>query len=310
MLIVRFSSIGDILLCTPVIRCFKQQKQAHVTFLTSAKFKSLLKNNPFIDEIVDDEGGIKVVRDWVQLQNFDLIIDLHKNRKSWLITFLSGAPVIRYDKFNLRKWWYVQTKHNTLPNQHLVDRYFEALASQHVVNDGAGLNYFIDPATKMPEVPADYNVLVMGAAHKTKRIPVEIATLWVAASQYTVVIIGGNDVINEGREIEIKLGAQVVNLTGTLSIDQSAKVLSGANRVLTGDTGMMHLAAALGKDIIVLWGNTTPSFGMFPYLGIDRGKWISKEVTGLKCRPCSKLGFNDCPKGHFRCMMDQKSESW
>ena len=87
-----------------------------------------------------------------------------------------------------------------------------------------------------------------------------------------------------------------------LSLDQSAYVVSKAQKVITHDTGLMHIAAALQKEIISVWGNTVPEFGMTPYYGAYKQAQTVFEVKGLSCRPCSKIGFKACPLGHFNCM--------
>ena len=310
VLVIRFSSIGDILLCTPVIRCVRNQCQANITFLTGEKFKTLLSGSPCIDRIVTDAEGIMATRRWIQAQNFDLIIDLHKNRTSTLLTLGLSTMVIRFDKLNVKKWWYVLTKQKVLPDKHLVDRYFDALKKVNVRNDGLGLDFPLNPDAAVNDLPPSYNVIVLGAAHKTKRIPEAIVSQWVQRSSLPVVLIGGADVIREGKSLRGIYSEKVINFTGQLTIDESAFVLSRAEKILTGDTGMMHLSAALKKSVIVLWGNTTPAFGMYPYYGNQHMVWQSREVPDLSCRPCSKLGFQECPKGHFKCMMLQKAEDW
>ncbi len=310
VLVIRFSSIGDILLCTPVIRCVRNQCQANITFLTGEKFKNLLSGSPYIDRIVTDAEGIMATRRWIQAQNFDLIIDLHKNRTSTLLTLGLSTTVIRYDKLNVKKWWYVLTKQKVLPDKHLVDRYFDALKKVNVSNDGLGLDFPLNPEAAVNDLPPRYNVIVLGAAHKTKRIPESIVSQWVQRSSFPVVLIGGADVTREGKSLCEIYSEKVINFTGQLTIDESAYVLSCAEKILTGDTGMMHLSAALKKSVIVLWGNTTPAFGMYPYYGNQHMIWQSREVPDLSCRPCSKLGFQECPKGHFKCMMLQKAEDW
>lgn len=278
--------------------------------MTGEKFKNLLSGNPYIDRIVTDSEGLMTTRKWIQDQNFDLIVDLHKNRISILLTLGLKAKLIRYDKLNVKKWWYVLTKKNVLPDKHLVDRYFDALRNENINNDGLGLDFSLNRDAIVNDLPSHYNVIVLGAAHKTKRIPENIVSQWVQRSSLPVVLIGGADVVNEGKSLAGGLTEKVINATGQLSIDESAYVLSRAEKILTGDTGMMHLSAALKKSVIVLWGNTTPAFGMYPYYGNQPVGWQSKEVHNLACRPCSKLGFQECPKGHFKCMMLQKAEDW
>ena len=97
-------------------------------------------------------------------------------------------------------------------------------------------------------------------------------------------------------------GAHVVNLCGALSLYQSASFVRQAAKVATHDTGLMHIAAAFRKEMVSIWGNTVPKFGMYPFYpdGMDRNTTI--EVQGLSCRPCSKIGHKRCPEKHFRCM--------
>lgn len=311
VLVIRFSSIGDILVCTPVLRCVKQQWKAELTFLTGDRFKSLLADNPYIDHIQTDGDGLMATRNWISKGGFDLIIDLHKNRKSVMMTLANGSKVVRYNKLNWQKWWYVQTKQNILPPNHLVDRYFESLAPLGLINDGKGLDYHV---TSLPDdilLPPQYNVMILGAAHKTKRIPLEQCHLWIKKACLPVVCLGGNDVTHEGATLAQSHPGKVIDLTGKLTLGQSGTVILHSSAILTGDTGMMHMAAALKKEVKVLWGNTTPAFGMFPYYGSQNQiPWTSEEVSGLNCRPCSKLGYESCPKGHFNCMMEHKPTSW
>ena len=121
---------------------------------------------------------------------------------------------------------------------------------------------------------------------------------------YPVVILGGKEDFSEAEKIcSLTNNQSIINLSGRLSLNNSAFIVRDALLVITHDTGMMHIAAAFKKDIISIWGNTIPEFGMFPYMAGEDSKIA--EVKGLSCRPCSKIGFNKCPKSHFRCMKDQ-----
>ena len=91
------------------------------------------------------------------------------------------------------------------------------------------------------------------------------------------------------------------NGCGRYSLHQSASLLRQAAFVVSHDTGLMHIAAAFGQRIYSIWGNTVPEFGMYPF----RTEYEALEVPGLPCRPCSKIGFAQCPQGHFRCMRAQ-----
>lgn len=302
ILIIRFSSLGDIIVTTPVIRCVKLQLGAEVHFLCNENMKAVLYTNKYIDKLITTSD-----LPFLRAEKYDLIIDLHKSRKSFWLSKRIGVKTISYDKLNIQKWLLVNFKINYLKeNVHLVDRYFNELLKIGIVNDGEGLDYFIESDYEFEsKLPDDYNVIVLGAAHFTKRIPVSLSEKIIEQFSEKIILIGGNDVKEEGNMLEQKYGDHTLNFIGKTSINQSAIVLKNANMIFSGDTGMMHLGAALKKEMHVIWGNTMPIIGMYPYYGNHKLKYFSHEVK-LKCRPCSKLGHKSCPKGHFRCMMDQK----
>jgi ADP-heptose:LPS heptosyltransferase len=143
---------------------------------------------------------------------------------------------------------------------------------------------------------------VIGGTYTTKRLPAEKAAEICRRLPVPVVLLGGSEEEASGRMIVESAGSHVINLCGLTSINQSAAILEKSNLVLTNDTGLMHIAAALRKKIGSFWGNTVPGFGMSPYL--PHPSSLEFQVEELKCRPCSKLGFSRCPRGHFRCMND------
>lgn len=244
----------------------------------------------------------------IRREAYDLVIDLHNNIRSRLISSVSGAPTIRYDKLNLYKWLMVRFKINRLPtDKHLVDRYFEAINIAGITDDGLGLDYFIrqddaDAAFQMVS-HLRYQVLILGATYYTKRIPIQKCEEIISTLPLTTVLLGGNDVLETAQVLAEKFPQNVVNFCGKINLGTGAAIIKQAQKVFSGDTGMMHIAAALQKDLIVLWGSTIPEFGMYPYYGKSNvPKSIHLEVKGLSCRPCSKLGFDSCPEKHFRCM--------
>lgn len=160
-----------------------------------------------------------------------------------------------------------------------------------------------------------YAALVIGAQHATKKLPFEKLRELCEKIQVPFIIIGGKEDIQIGNELEKLFPFKVYNACGKFNLDQSASLIRQSKIVITHDTSMMHIAAAFKKKIHSYWGNTVSSFGMFPYFG-SRVKYLSlyennsfiHEVKNLGCRPCSKIGFNKCPKGHFNCMMKQDFE--
>ena len=172
-----------------------------------------------------------------------------------------------------------------------------------------GLDYYIDEKDEIDIVsslPAmfhnDYNALVVGGSYFTKQIPVNKLKEICATSSLPLILLGGTDDATSAEQVYQLNKNKVLNLCGKLNLNQSASIIQQANKVITSDTGLMHIAAAYKKDIISLWGNTIPEFGMGPYLAGKNSQIL--EVTNLSCRPCSKLGYKKCPKGHFKCMND------
>lgn len=311
ILVIRFSSIGDLVLTTPVIRCLHRQLGAEVHVLTKAAFAPLLSDNPYVRRIYIWEEIREGDMDTLTRERFDQVVDLHNNLRSWKVRLALGRPSVAFDKLNIAKWLRVRLGWDILPHQHLVDRYFEGMASLGVIYDGEGLDHFIpadaavDPGKYLPE-NTPFAVAVLGAAHATKQIPAGKYRDILSDIAGPVLLIGGPAEQAEGEAMAaIPSAFPRVNLAGQLSLQQSADVIRRSAVVLTPDTGMMHLAAALRKPVVTVWGNTIPAFGMYPFYPDGMAEETRFEVGGLSCRPCSKLGAPQCPKGHFRCMNDQ-----
>lgn len=313
-LIIRFSSIGDIVLTTPVVRCIKQQvENAEIHYVTKAGFRSLLENNPYIDKLhllKDDEWN--PLLNALKEEKFDCIIDLHKNLRSHKIkSALKKVPSYSFNKLNIQKWLLTALKINTLPDKHIVDRYLETAASFGVVNDGKGLDYFIPEKdvvdyTQLPMTHhAGFYGVVIGAALNTKKLPLEKLKELCSKINHPIVLLGGKEDQSNGDTIAAIDTFKIYNACGKFNINQSADLVRKSKLIITHDTGLMHIAAALKKPIISIWGNTVPAFGMTAYFGNFKVDNIIAEVHHLACRPCSKIGFNRCPLLHFNCMKKQ-----
>lgn len=314
VLVVRFSSIGDIVLTTPVVRCLHQIKDVEVHFLTKKTFGSLLEHNPYLEKCLTIDKKIEEVLPQLKEEQYDCIIDLHRNLRTIKLTSLLGVKAFRFNKLNFKKWLLTNFNINRLPNIHIVDRYMAAVKPLGVRNDGKGLDFFI-PDDQMVDMQTilgsstKFIAVVIGAAHATKRLPTHKLITLCQSIQYPIVLIGGPSDKNTGELIKKEAGAHVINTCGAYSILQSASIITQSHLVVTHDTGMMHIAAALHKNIISIWGNTVPAFGMYPYVGAQPDKNIIIEDLELSCRPCSKIGYDQCPKGHFKCMEDISVES-
>jgi ADP-heptose:LPS heptosyltransferase len=308
-LVIRFSSIGDIVLTSPVVRMLKKQvPDAEVHFLTKKNFEAVVKNNPHIDKIWTTDGSLKDVLPALKKEQFDEIIDLHANLRTWRIKSKLKIKAASFNKLNFEKWLLVNLKINRLPAIHIVNRYLKTAEHLGVQNDGEGLNFYFDDSIQSNDklLPvtfhAGYWVAVIGANHATKRFPLNKWIEVIKQLNFPVVIVGDKNDVVVASEIENTCGDIVYNACGKYSLLQSGAIVSQAKMVISNDTGMMHIASAFNRNIISVWGNTVPAFGMTPYMPENYSNSIIVEAKNVNCRPCSKIGFAKCPKGHFDCM--------
>jgi ADP-heptose:LPS heptosyltransferase len=328
-LIIRFSSIGDIVLTTPVVRCLKKQvATARVHYLTKASFQPILKANPYISRIHTLTSDLDATIEELKKEDFDYIIDLHHNLRTWKVKRGLKKRSFSFDKLNIEKWLLTNFKINKLPDRHIVDRYLDTLKAFNVTNDGAGLDYFIpaDEELQPNDIPtshqAGYIGLVIGAAHATKRLPFHKLETICKEARHPLILLGGPEDAETAKKLAAIDPIKIYNACGQFKLNESAALVRQAKVIVTHDTGLMHIAAAFKRPIISVWGNTVPEFGMYPYYGDNylfhhrQGArqlfgdlpYQIMEIKGLSCRPCSKIGYDKCPKGHFKCMEQQPME--
>lgn len=308
-LIIRFSSIGDIVLTSPVVRCLKKQvPEAEVHFLVKDTFRSVVEHNRYIDKVHILAHSWELMIEELKTENYDYIIDLHHNTKTIRVKNALKKKAFSFYKLNIQKYFYTAFKINILPKKHIVDRYMKTVESFGVKNDGAGLDYFIakEEEITLKDIPAShhagYIACVIGAAHGTKRWPIHKWKEFCKKMDHPIILLGGPEDRVNGDEIAAVDTGKVYNACGKFKLNESADLVRKAKLVITNDTGLMHIAAAYKKQIISLWGNTVPSFGMTPYYGFAPVSDVILQVNKLWCRPCSKIGYNKCPLGHFKCM--------
>lgn len=308
-LIIRFSSIGDIVLTTPVVRCLKKQlPDSEIHFLTKQSFGTIVENNPYIDKVHLLAHSWETVVHELKQENYDYIIDLHHNLRTLRLKKDLGVKSFPFNKLNIRKWIYTNFKWNTMPDVHIVDRYMKTVESFGAVNDGEGLDYFI-PAKdeiRQKDIPASHQLgyigIVIGAAHYTKKLPVDKLKELCSKIDHPLILLGGKEDNEIGKQITSIDPIRIYNACGKFNLNESADLVRKSKLIITHDTGLMHIAAAFRKKIISVWGNTVPEFGMHPYYGNQTVQNSQFEINGLRCRPCSKIGYAKCPRGHFKCM--------
>lgn len=308
LLFVRFSSIGDVVLTSAAVRCAKTQlPDVEIHFLTKKSMKAVVEANPFIDRFHYLDQDFPKLLTELKALHFDYIIDLHKNFRTFRLKRALGIPSLSYCKASFEKFLLTKFRIDRMPNKHVALRSVETLAPLSVTYDGKGLDYFIPEATPIPEIPENFEqnfvAFVIGATYFTKKMPVDKMIELISKMDSKVVLLGGTTEAEEGEFIAKKFKNKVWNTCGKLSLHQSAQLIKKANVVLTHDTGLMHIASAFSKKIIVLWGGTVPKLQFYPFYPTNSNvPHFDAIVEGLSCQPCSHFGLIKCPKGHFKCM--------
>ena len=318
ILVLRFSSIGDIVLTSPVLRGLAQQlKGAEVHMATKDAFADLVRFNPNVQKVHTLGDDLKDLIGRLKAERFDEVIDLHHNLRTSRVKRALGVRSHSFPKLNIEKWLLVNLRMDRMPRGadgrplHIVDRYLTTVQHLGVRNDGQGLDLHIPPDRRVPldALPAahqsGYVVMAIGAAHATKRLPIHRLIELGHLIEGPLVLVGGREDQAAGRSIADAIGGRAFDATGRYDILGSASLIERARAVIAHDSGAMHIACAFHRPLVSIWGNTVSLFGMGPYQPLHPEQaWVS-EVAGLPCRPCSKIGSEQCPKGHFHCMEKQ-----
>jgi len=301
-LLIRLSSMGDIVLTTPLLRALRQSyPQAEIHYLTRPAYAPLLQHNPHLTALHLWPPTPEILRSY-----WDGVIDLQKNLRTWRLRLrLRYKRWTTFPKKNLRKWLSVRLK-KPLPVEHIVKRYGKALKPWGIEPHQLGPLEVYVPSALQERIQAELHNLHpgpwlawgLGGTYVTKKWPTLYKLYLINRLGWPVVLLGGETEAEEAAFLAEKAEVPVLVGAGRYSLLETAAAIAEAALVLSHDTGTAHLAAAFQKPTIVLWGNTTPAFGMTPWLTPHR----NLEVPDLPCRPCSKLGFAQCPKGHHNCM--------
>ncbi|MBH2004802.1 MAG: glycosyltransferase family 9 protein [Sphingobacteriia bacterium] len=318
-LVIRFSSIGDIVLATPAIRCLKMQVPgSSVHFLTKRSFKAVTEANPYIDRFHYFDNNLDELIGELKQENFDYIIDLHKNFRTVLIRLKLRVPVLSYQKLSFQKFLLTKFGIHQMPGRHITDRCLDAIAPTGAVNDGMGLDYFIPAGQHIrgDDIPlshsAGFIAVVIGASYYTKKLPVEKLQELCGTINFPIILVGGKEDREEGEAIAAVDPVKIYNACGKFSLHESADIVRRSKLVISHDTGLQYIACAFNKKVLAIWGGTSPLLDVEPYYGekqlLQHAGGRAYEnfiVPGLSCQPCSNYGTRKCPKGHFRCMLNQ-----
>jgi len=306
VLVIRFNSIGDIVLTSPTVKALHDAGY-EIHFLVKSAFKSLVEPNPHITKVWNIEKGLAEVIPVLKKEGYHKIVDLHNNLRSRQVKAALRISAHTLKKPRIKLLLLTQTNFRTEPQAHIVDRFLSVLEPMGIsVPQPKTAFYFSKIGNKplLDRLPKKFLCIAVGAAWATKEIPISLLNLIVEKTSYEqVVLIGGPADVERSQAIEPRVG--LMNLTGTLDIEDSARVIENSQVLLTGDTGMMHIAAALSIPIVAIFGSTHPMLGYTPHRPIlEPANAVIIQNNDLDCRPCTKQGKTSCPKGHFRCMTE------
>lgn len=294
-----------------MIRAFsKKFPETELHFLVKQAFSDLLIHNPYVSKIQFWKGSLRETLKDLKGENYDFVFDLHHNQRTFLLKLALGKPSGSFPKLNFKKYLLTVFGLDLLPDLHIVERYAKVLKPFGVETDSEGLDMFLwtdaeqygkNAIKELPQKPAG---IVLGGNYETKKWPLEYYPELINTLGKPVVLFGGKTEEEDAAWIAEKIHVPFLNFAGKGSLQESGAILRECEYVISHDTGLMHMAAAFKLEVFSIWGNTVPKFGMYPY----KTESHVIENTRLRCRPCSKLGYDECPKGHFRCMIELSPE--
>lgn len=314
--------MGDIVLTFPVIKAIKKHDpNSHITFAVKEQFQEILYENDEIDEIIPltpfHQQGIKSLFAYINKlneKNFDLVIDLHRNLRSRIITlFVNANKKIHYRKHHLHRKMMMLLKRIPEKKVHTVDNYLRTIETigitwekrvPQIEPDASSLNY-VEKYLKQKNLLDEENLIAINpnAAHFTKQLPaekiVELTKILVEQKNAKVILIGGEADHEHNQKIieSTQLKKNIISTAGEISLKFLPALLSRCKLLITNDSGPMHVAVSVGTPVVAFFGPTIQEFGFYP-LG-ERDIVIEADVS---CRPCSLHGTETCPKSHFKCM--------
>ena len=306
ILIIRFNSIGDIVLTSPVIRNLAIEGY-ELHYLCKKAYRSLLEPNPYLSQLWLFEGDYKILIKQLKAERFDYVLDLHNNLRSYRIKSQLSCRTYTLTKSRWRNFLLTRFDWARKQREHIVYRFLDVASPLLTVNVNAMPEFYFPKGKSYGHIslPSKYSVIVVSTAFYTKNIPVNKLIHFLELSSETWILIGGPDDLQ--RADQIMQGVKQNNcrsLVGKLSLDESAYVMKESSLVLSGDTGMMHIAAALAVPVVAVFGSTHPILGYTPFSQNTESNYAIVENKNIACRPCTRQGRHSCPKKHFRCMND------
>lgn len=333
-LLVRFGALGDVLLATAAATRIKRHRpELRVGVVTRHAYAPVLYRHPDVDRVfVPPPGhagpaGLLALSRTLRADGWDHLIDLHGSVRSRLLAaFVRPRRTVRYRGHGLarrllvhaprlaRRLEVVSRDYRVVDAYaEAVDRWFRAEGIEPPAGPAPDPSVHLAPAevgwafTELERLGLPLGAIGMapGARHATKRWPIGyyaelIDRLAVRRTTVVPVFLGSS---TDDLEVETALRSAVRHPEALRVVRQPirrvAALLGRLTALVTNDTGLMHLAAAVGTPVVALFGPTVGEFGFLP-----SGSGHQVLEVPLSCRPCSLHGGDSCPRGHFRCLME------
>jgi heptosyltransferase-2 len=311
--VLRLSSLGDVILALPVTHELARAfPGARLDFWTKEEYADVVRFDPAIAHVRSLERDARRVEDLVsmsaELEDCDLIVDLHGNLRTRLLTFRQRALILRSASCRVGRARWVRARWTRPgPVPHALERYARSLRPIGLTSTGAP-RVAVDPGAEAwaeewwRSWPGAGNPVVLcpGARHATKRWPEEH---WLQL--HRSLRERGVRLLYLSLESERRaLPSLVACVAGdpqvrwcTEPLARMAAVLTRCAAAVTQDSGLMHLAAARGIRVVAIFGSTSPVLGFAP-----AGEGHAVLCRQERCQPCTLHGLARCPKGHFDCM--------
>lgn len=319
ILVFRLSSIGDIVLTTCLLRCLrKTYPDAQIDFVVKKQFADILNCVQYVSHVItlDAQKGfseLRSLRNALKETHYDVVLDIHNNWRSlYLCNTIGAEKVYHFNKHVFRRWM-LTTFHKDIYKEvrPVYLRFTDAAAAIDVYPDGAytdlrvpnSIQEHVDTMLTESGILLNKTIITLcpGASFSNKQWPSEKFTelaIQLTNNGHQVMLLGGKKEMDICACIAEKTGA--INFAGKFNLSQSIAAIRRGRVTVSNDTGMLHVSEALGIPVVGIYGPTARQFGYFPILPQSR----VAQVSNLPCRPCTKMGMNHCPKGHFKCMTD------
>lgn len=325
ILIIRMSSIGDVILTSPLVRQLRENfTDAQIDFLIRSDYAELVKYNPNVSHILQYDvqtgwKGLRELREFVKKQGYDIVLDLHRNFRSFYLRRFSPKPIIfKINKHRVRRFLWVKFKINLAKedfnkNSSVAERYLRAGSELQTFKNDLKLDLYLPQKTaekgkllwQKLKIEQFRVIMAPGARHFTKRWPAELySELILKINQiygWRTLLVGSADELSLMEDIQKKVGNEIADTSaGYFTLLETAALIKAAPLFISNDSGLMHVAAAVETPQIAIFGSTTPELGFFPI----NPKAVVLENQNLNCRPCTHIGRKSCPKKHFKCMIE------